>query len=495
VRRSLVQTWLVSFVLIGALGSLWALASPLGSGPDEGEHVIKAVALYRGQLIGKPVPTRDPAYVSFNVPKTYGLLPFYPDCYRVRPPRPASCEGPLLASSTQVPTPTYTGRYPPLYYLLVGWPSLFSYTGTSVYLMRLVSVIVSALFIGLAVALALTYAESSIVVGAVLLAVTPAALYLSSVVEPNGLEISSALCLWTALALLLSKERDKVPRPLVHAAGAAATAMALTRALSVAWVAGILFVTLVVAAPPALVRALFRDTAARLWGVVLLVASCVAVAWVATQGALDVVALGNKQFTAIHAFRYVLDHTRRYAVEMFGSFNPRGTLVPAAIEPFFWTALGALVIWALVRSGWRARLAMLLVIVATVLAGPVLTAASIHTDGIIWNGRYALPVLVGLPVLAGVAVDRTAEAKWKAPAAVLVAVALGCQVVGIYWLMRRFAVGTQGAINILFTRVEWEPPLGVPLIAIAALALAVLIGAWVLVVAPRLLARSQRSAP
>jgi hypothetical protein len=494
VRGGLVKTWLASFLLIGALGTLWALSAPLGSGPDEGQHIVKAAAVYRGELIGTPVPSRSPAYVDFTVPRTFGLLAFYPDCYRATPPVPASCEGILKASSTQVATPTYTGRYPPLYYLLVGWPTLLSDTGTSVYLMRIISVLVSALFIGLAVALALTYAESLVVAGAVLLATTPAALYLSAVVEPNGLEFSSALLLWTALALLLGKERDKVPRSLVHAAGAAATVMALTRGLSVAWLAGILLVMLVVVAPPARVRAVFSSRAAKLWGLATVVASGLAVAWVATQGSLDVVALGNRRYTAFRAFGFVIGHTLRYLMQLFGSFNPRGTHIPIAAEPFFWAALALLVVWAVVRAGWRVRFAMLLVVAATVLAGPVLTAASIHADGIIWNGRYLLAAAVGLPVLAGVAVDGTALARRKAPSAVLVAVALGCQVVGIYALLRRFAVGTRGEMDILFAHVSWQPPLGVTLIAIGALAVTVLTATFVLLLAPRLLHRTPAAA-
>jgi hypothetical protein len=216
----------------------------------------------------------------------------------------------------------------------------------------------------------------------------------------------------------------------------------------------------------------------------VIVASGLAVGWVATTGALDVVANNGKQDTTLEVFGFMIEHARQYAVQMFGSFNPRGTLVPVAVEPFFWTALGLLVLWAALRAEWRVRIAMLLIVAATLLVGLVLVAASVHTNGIVWSGRYALPLAVGLPVLAGVTVDGTAEAWRPALAAALVAVALGCQVAGIYSLLRRFSVGTRGAIDILFTHVDWEPPPGVTAVAMAALGLSVLTGAWVLF-APR----------
>jgi hypothetical protein len=49
---------------------------------------------------------------------------------------------------------TYVGRYPPLYYAIVGLPSLVWHTNTAVYMMRLLSGLLCALLLGLAIALA-----------------------------------------------------------------------------------------------------------------------------------------------------------------------------------------------------------------------------------------------------------------------------------------------------------------------------------------------------
>ena len=34
------------------LSAVWAIASPIGAGPDEPAHIIKAAAVARGQLVG-----------------------------------------------------------------------------------------------------------------------------------------------------------------------------------------------------------------------------------------------------------------------------------------------------------------------------------------------------------------------------------------------------------------------------------------------------------
>ena len=41
-------TWWISFAVFGALACLWALTTPLGAGPDEPAHIIKAAAVAHG---------------------------------------------------------------------------------------------------------------------------------------------------------------------------------------------------------------------------------------------------------------------------------------------------------------------------------------------------------------------------------------------------------------------------------------------------------------
>lgn len=508
----LAKLWLGSFVLLALLGSLWALAAPIGSGPDEGEHAIKAAAAARGELIGTAAAKHEPAFESFTVPSMYGAVNDLPDCYRLAPARPARCAPALPVSSPPSSTLSYVGRYPPAYYLLVGWPSRVADGSTAVYLMRLVSLLASAALLALALALALIYAADSLLVGGLFLAMTPAFTYLSSVVEPNGLEASAALSLWVALALLFVNEAEKPPRPVLHLAGLSAIVLVLERALSFEWLVAILIAMLALALPADKLRRVARDKIARRWACALGVASAAALTWVVTEHALDLVSLGSRRYSAVDAFGMALGRTRHYLVEMFGGFNPRGTDVPAQLEVLFWAVLAALVACALWRGRWRVRIALLSIAAATVLAGPVLTAASVGHDGVIWHGRYVLPFAVGLPILASAALTARPAAvgrhvrlharhrarhriggatSTRVGTLVLLSVALACQVVALYFLLRRFAVGTRGPTDILFRHVSWQPPAGVTALVLGSMIVAALLVGWVRVAAPRIIGARQ----
>lgn len=489
-RRRFATFWLGSSALIGMLGAVWVLAVPLGSGPDEAAHVIKAAAIVRGELIGHHDPRLLPAVVGFRVPAAYEDMNFLPVCYLADPQVPASCAGGFPSRTRPLEALTYVGRYPPLYYLLVGWPTLLSTSGTTIYLMRLASVLINSLFLGLALALGLEMAENLVVAGGVLLAITPVVVYLSAVVEPNGLEASAALCLWTALALMMFGAKGGNPPPaLVNAAGASATVLVLIRALSVAWMLAILIVMLGVALPPRTVRALRRQRRARRWAAAILAASVAAIAWVITQDALDVVPMKSQVgMPALRGFMLALDDTPRYLAEMFGSFNPRGTVAPVALDLLFGGVLGALAASALWFGGKRARFAIMLILLGTVAAGPVLTTGSAQRYGVIWSGRYSLPFAVGLPILAAAVTSRRLgrQERFAGISAVFVGVGLVCQIGGLYWLLRRFATGTGGPIDVLFKHLSWEPPLGVTVLSFASLGVTLLISAWTFVLAPRL---------
>ncbi|WP_232083325.1 DUF2142 domain-containing protein, partial [Arthrobacter sp. SO5] len=109
-------------MVIGTLTTLWALASPLMSVPDEPAHAIKAAAVARGQLSadthgkqGDPAVVVVPAYFAELGPQT---------CTAFRPDLTAACapqldpthRGPVTAATT-------AGNYNPFYYMLVGLPS------------------------------------------------------------------------------------------------------------------------------------------------------------------------------------------------------------------------------------------------------------------------------------------------------------------------------------------------------------------------------------
>ena len=241
----------------------WSLASPLFSSPDEPAHVVHAVALDHGQLIGTPVGGSSSAITAVTVPASIADSGRYSDCFRFRISVPASCARPLTTDSRAVESTTSAGRYPPLYYAIVGIPSLVSESTGGIYAMRLVSAALSALFVALAFMSICAWSRRTFMLVGVLLAVTPMTLFMGGVVNPNGPEICAALCMWTAGLVLVLERAEAPPRGLVIVLTASAVVLMLSRGISPLWVVLILVVLAILAGRRAIRAAPAAAIAAR----------------------------------------------------------------------------------------------------------------------------------------------------------------------------------------------------------------------------------------
>ena len=139
--RSALLWFLAPFAVFGMLGLLWALASPIFSVPDENAHATKAIAQVRGQVIGYTLP--DVRHIIVDLPAGYEYSPEML-CFVPRSAEPASCAPALGDPGGQDWFNTWVGAYNPVYYQLVGWPSLVFDGNTSIYAMRIASVLLCA---------------------------------------------------------------------------------------------------------------------------------------------------------------------------------------------------------------------------------------------------------------------------------------------------------------------------------------------------------------
>jgi hypothetical protein len=123
-----------------------------------------------------------------------------------------------------------------------------------------------------------------------------------------------------------------------------------------------------------------------------------------------------------------------------------------------WVWLGvvaALLVAALVVGSWRRRLA-LLILTAGVLLGPTLAEVPSASDyGLIWQGRYTLPLAMGLPILAGWTlhergIDRLVVVRVLGVA--LVAAVAGANLLAVAVALTRHATGSARPLD-----VEWGP--------------------------------------
>lgn len=480
-------SWLAGFAIVALPSLLWAVASPLSSGADEPAHLIRAASLVEGELLGTPV-SDDPQEPRLDVavPAALAGLP-EPACYAGRPAVAADCAQPVISTPLpdgRVSLETTSGRHPPAYYLLVGFPYLLDPPAAAGnYAPRVVSALASAAFLTVALRVATrTRAPATAALG-VLAALTPMALHLTGVVNPNGLEVTAAICLWTALLALARTEptRGRLPTGLLAAAGIAGMTMTLTRPVSALWLALAVVTAVAVARPPVL-RAALRDRAVHGWALAGALAAAGSVAWLLVVG--NPLLEGGRPVEGTvgvgRALLLTLGRTGANLGEMIGVMGWLDTVLPPSVYGVWLAVVALLVLGAVLTRQWR-PVAVLAVLVVAVVAVPAVLGALRYDDlGIIWQGRYTLPLAAGVPLLAGLVMADAGPrlrpfVPWLAAAGALALAT--AQVAAFALTLRRYVVGVDGPLDFV-QQPGWQPPLP-PVVLLLAFAFSqALLLAW-----------------
>ncbi len=499
---------IVAFVLFAILTIAWSFTSPIGSAPDEPHHIVKAAAVWRGEWLGTHAAGQNIAIMVVHVPETYSGLFNVNKCYRLQPDISAACSPSIPANSTIVPTDTHVGRYPPLYYLLVGWPTLLSTAESTIRWMRVVSCLLNSAILGFAFMLIRRYRMGvGAVVGAVC-ALTPVAIYMDSTVQPNGLEVSLAFLVSVAvigLARFASihpvrrGRRDRgstagddgaadAPRPptmLVNALGASASTVVLVRGLSPLWL-GCIGVVALILIPASSWLSWLRLGIFRIWIAILAITSFLALAWIFGAKTLQIQPWAShrnhwKHATFTDEVHVVAARTPWFLEQMFGALThdaQPGVGAYATAAALFCL----LIVAGLIRGSWRERLAILFSVAATLAIPIMLAAPRVRADGINWQGRYIMPFAVEIAIVSGVAAfhSRTARARARSSAGavtsptvlrrvigvLVVLVALTLEAVSFWSALRRYSVSNLGPRDLLkVAHPLWSPVLPVQVLA------------------------------
>ena len=473
--------WLAVAASFFAMCALWAIATPAMSSPDEPSHTVKAVAVARGEFLGTvgPRPTTwmiPGAMTTVQVPADYADVALL-NCYATVPEQDASCMPGLLDDhSTLVDAETAAGHYPPLYYLLVGWPSRLLPADPGILVMRLVSGAISTAFVvaGL-VALRATRARSVVRWGAIT-ALTPMSLFLFSSINPNGLEISTAFAAW-ASSWAIFRSRGDVPRRLLVVAAISFAVLANVRALSPLWALVIVATTAIGSGQ---LRVLWCERRRLLLGSLAYVVAVAlpSVVWALRYGTLltgeGLWPQYNDKVLAITDM--VLSLSKQYQ-QMIGNFGWFDAPVPLLTLLIWTVSLGMLAAHALQRRGeFSAKLAFG-VLVAGVIVGPMIIQLPGAADaGLVWQGRYTLPIAIGLPLIAAwilASKDCGGDQAGTDRIARGMSVALGVgNALAFYGAARRYAVGADGPYGT--SHPAWSSNLGfLPAVVLYLIALTV----------------------
>lgn len=477
-RRS---TWwgLFALFLLGILG--WTASIPLMSSPDEGAHAVRAAGVVRGQFLA---PHREGMLETWvqRVPEAYQNLPeslcylLFPSSAHPPPKaRTPACVPAFTGSSRLVKVETYEFRGTPDVYWVLGLPSLVVPDAGGMLAMRVMVALASAALLASAAVSALRRPQRPLAVVGVLVAATPMAWYIAGMVNPNGLEIAAAVAAWaTVLPLALGDSRETDGR-LVTRFAIALCLLASIRGLGPAFAAAILVIGAILA-PPGRLGTLARRTDARVWTVVLAVVTALTVAWVLAVGT-DLRQMPHPAIGLADA----IDELPTFADQSIGSFGTNYVALPWFMA-WGWSLLAVSgVVAALVRPVRRARLAVGLLVVATVALPVLADGFNLPDIGFPWQGRYGLPLTAGLVIAAFGLIDRPPRGVRIFGVVTVVLVLLG-QLGARIAMARTLAMGVVRGNDIFdfITKPLWEP--GIPPLALFVVAVVVLAGIGAMVI-------------
>jgi hypothetical protein len=407
------------------------------------------------------------------VPRRLGDLTSSVRCYVFQPKVPASCgTDPEVGRGTGRYQDT-AGRTPPLYHLLVSpplelWPRL-----RGVYGARAVGAAIFAALIAGAVAVSAARGLRNTIIGT-FLGCTPMAWYFAGVLNPSGLEIASGVAVWSAgFAVLHDLRHDRRPgRGAIALLSVGGVGLAATRSLGPLWV-GVAGLTLLGFA--AMAKDLGRVVGERrVWFAAAVVtwATVANAAWVVGADSLS----NSSHFADIGlptALAHSLGRQSGMWHSLFAQFGYLDTNPPEGVHVALVACWFALLAVAVSVARRRERAGLLGLVVVALLAGVAVEASQWNQLGPVWQGRYTLPLLTGVPILAGWLIDRHRSAMPAAPGlrTWLVVVATLAHAGAWWFALRRFAVGSEGKVFFL-QRHTWLDEALVPVTLVGLVAIA-----------------------
>ncbi|MGO4782157.1 DUF2142 domain-containing protein [Cryobacterium sp. W22_MBD10_FK3] len=443
---------------------LWALASPMMSVPDEDMHAIRASAVAHGQFASVPWD-QDPSLARAEVPRyvahAHDLI-----CYKFRPDISAGCVRPVQGNPTDiVVTGTSAGMNSPVYYAVVGLPTLVMDGTAALYAMRAMSAVLSAAALAVMIMQLMQLARFRWTMVATAVATTPMVLYLGGSINPNGVEVASAGALFATLVLTMSTPAP--PRLLWERAALvvlSAGALLSTRSIALLWVLIIVGAALAFANSSVLAGLLRKPATWAAMGACAVFGG-LTVAWYLGLATFVQRPIGSVDVSPTIEFFTMLLRTFDFSDGLIGFFGWVDTPSPSFSVVVFSFGIVAVLVAALAWGSRRGKIAVSCLALVMVLVPAITHAVLVSSLGSIWQGRYMLAIMMCLLVASGLAID-DADLKPQSSAGLkrfvtilLVLLSIG-HVFSFVSTLRRYMVTVYGGIEAMFTSPQWQPPLG-----------------------------------
>lgn len=410
--RHFCLVWAALFLMTVA----WSFIIPIKGQADEPAHAIQAAAVVRGQFIVEGHPDVHRFGFKYNrhdveVPREFKNVEENTACFVFFPEAPEKCAKPVPTSDGKTGIASTTAaNYPPLYYMAVGWPTLFLEGAPSWYAMRFLSALICTGFTALGIA-ALARKCGTRYALACTVGLTPTCLAFFAAINPQGPEIAMCFALAGFLIPVAVGHRPS-DRSLIGA-GVIVALIAMSRPTAALWALGIVGMIGLLIRLEAW-RSLMRRRA--MWICLgLSAAGCVgALVWNHVARPSDSV-FGWAEKDA-DLFEMIGKLQQRFVQPIwdgaFGYFGWSDNPVPGWLHVTSIVVCIVFVVVTLALARWRERLAVTLGILFVPLSTIALQYAVLRTAGMMWQGRYNLPFVVALVALAVLPIAR----RWGTPA-------------------------------------------------------------------------------
>jgi hypothetical protein len=407
------RRWWACFGALALAGLAWSLVAPLMTGPDEVAQARRAAAVVRGQLTGTSdeqagleVAGAANVLVVVEVPEVYGRTADAITGCRVGPFVPRAPQDELMplpevdcpafeGGDRLVSVPTVQYRNQPTFYAWVGLPTLVSHGLAGAWAMRILGLLPAVALLASA-ATSMGHRSVRPLAGYGLLAcLTPGVLYLTAVSNPAGVEIAAGVSAWAA-AVLVATGRDDRTRVVVRLA-VALVALSSVRGLGPGF-AGAVVASLALLAGRERTWGLLRRREVQVAAgavVAAVLASLAWLLWLQSSYPLD-----PRTGTG---WRYALGLVPWYLHQSVGVFGSNDSEVSAWVTVAWVLATAGVVVAGLRGAGWRWRAVSLAAIGTGVAMGVTTEGLSLPPIGYFWQGRYALPLVLGGVVVAAMA--------------------------------------------------------------------------------------------
>lgn len=492
-------------MVLSLITGVWSLATPISGGPDEPAHIIKAAAVVRGQVAGPAAEggtsVNVPAYISHTNSQA---------CFAYAVTVTADCAVAIRSDGDRTVTSVTTaGLYNPLYYALVGWPSLIFTTVSGVYAMRFVSGILCSLFLALAFMIISTWHRRTLPLLGFAAALTPMVFFLDAVLNPNALEITATLAAFVGMLGIVKypSESQLFLRSMIVLVSASVAAN--MRGISPLWVAIALLVPLILSNSSQIQQLMrCRPVQITVFGVAL--STVAALLWTLLSNSLGTaqtsstspVAGSSVSASPLRGFARIFAGTFDYGQGYVGVFGWLDTPAPPAVF-FVWSFfIGGLVVAACVALRGRLLVFAISLFTCLTLLPPTLQAIYVTSGGIIWQGRYALPLFVCLMVgLAAALSDQLPRLETRTMGRFIRVIAtlwFASELYAFINTLKRYSVGLGGngaSWKRMLLDPNWNPPGGTLLIAAAFAAICGVAALFISTGPRRAMVRSHRRSP